>query len=387
MTELEQIDAAWQQASQRHESAVLATVVRVQGSTYRRAGARLLLTSGGSRVGSVSGGCLEADLVKKGWWLTQGGKSAIRKYDTSIEGEITGGFGLGCNGIIHILLERLENSTLSPLIAVPVVRQHRRPAVIASVINESGSQLKVGQRWIRFPDGTVQTDVTNPEAVEFIAGAADEALRSHAQVVPWQTGSHLVELFVEMVLPRFRLLIFGAGDDAIPMARLAGFMGYETIVLDGRSHLARSERIPDADRVLVNSLDDPLTGIAVDDRTAAILMSHSYAQDLATLRALAPFRLPYLGLLGPRKRTERMIAEAGLTTLPNGGEIHSPVGLDIGADGAEQIALAAIAEIQSAINQRAGGRLREKAGPLKVCSADEIEAQGDYAAPLACPMG
>jgi xanthine/CO dehydrogenase XdhC/CoxF family maturation factor len=116
-------------------------------------------------------------------------------------------------------------------------------------------------------------------------------------------------------------------------------------------------------------------------------MSHSYAQDLATLRALAPFRLPYLGLLGPRKRTERMIAEAGLTTLPNGGEIHSPVGLDIGADGAEQIALAAIAEIQSAINRRAGGRLREKAGPLKVCSADEIEAQGDYAAPLACPMG
>src|ERR1700748_3611897 len=104
MTDLERIRVAWQEAEEAGESGVLATVVRVQGSTYRRAGARLLLTTGGRRVGSVSGGCLEADLTKKAWWLTEGGKAAIRKYDTSVEGKIAEEFGLGCNGIIHVLL-------------------------------------------------------------------------------------------------------------------------------------------------------------------------------------------------------------------------------------------------------------------------------------------
>lgn len=363
----------------RGESGVLATVVRVEGSTYRRAGARLLMTSRGRRVGSVSGGCLEADLVKKAWWLTENGRAAIRKYDTTVEGDIAQEFGMGCNGVIHVLLERLGSGLISPLFAVPVVKQHRQPGHLATVI-ESNNEANgtVGQRWASLPDGTIETDLAS-RSLETFARHATLSVGAKPQVVCYDDHDAHIDFFVEPIVPTLRLLVFGAGDDAVPLARLAAFMGYEVTVLDGRSHMARTERFTSADRVLVTSAADPLAGVKPDEWTAAILMSHSYAQDLAALKALAAFRLPYLGMLGPRKRTERMLSEADIALDQVADFLHSPIGLDIGADGAEQIALAVIAEIQSVLNRRGGGRLREKAGPLHL---DEIH----YELPLACPL-
>jgi xanthine/CO dehydrogenase XdhC/CoxF family maturation factor len=390
MTELEQIQAAWQEAEQAGESAVLATVVRVQGSTYRRAGARLLLTTGGRRVGSVSGGCLEADLAKKAWWLTEGGKAAVRHYDTSVEGEIAQEFGLGCNGIIHVLLERLEHTSLLPFVALEAIKRERRPATMATIVSISpGSPVSIGQRWIRFPDGTIHTNFSSLPAADFLTETAPES--PGPATFTWNDESHFADFFIEPLLPRFRLLIFGAGDDAIPMTRLARFMGYETVVLDGRSHLARAERFPSADRVAITTPDDPLSAIATDQWTAALLMSHSYAQDLAALRALSDRNLPYLGVLGPRARTEKMLGELGIDpeSFSSGKlaeELHSPLGLDIGADGAEQIALAAIAEIQSVINRRAGGRLRAKAGPLHPQTASGAGQRQQSFSSVACPL-
>jgi xanthine dehydrogenase accessory factor len=386
MTELDQIYSVWQEASARGESGVLATVVRVQGSTYRRAGARLLMTSGGRRVGSVSGGCLEADLVKKAWWLTDGGRAAVRKYDTSVEGDIAQEFGLGCNGVIHVLLERLETGLLSPLSVAPSIRQSRRPAFLATVIEcGSGTSVHLGQRWARFADGAFQTDVASKALVEFVRESVLTG-GSTPHVLTWEDAGGSADLFVEPILPTLRLLVFGAGDDAIPMVRLAKFMGYEVVVLDGRSHLARPERFAGADQVLVTRAEDVLAGIQLDDYTAAVVMSHSYAQDLATLEALALHRLPYLGMLGPRKRTEKLLAEANIGLDEVAGALHSPIGLDIGADGAEQIALAVIAEIQSVLNRRAGGRLREKAGPLHAPFNGSADQEELYRIPAECPM-
>lgn len=385
MTELDQIYAVWRDCFAQGESGVLATVVRVEGSTYRRAGARLLLTSGGKRVGSVSGGCLEADLVKKAWWLTGSGEADIRKYDTTVEGDIAQEFGLGCNGIIHVLLERLEAGLVSPLTVVPVVKRLRQPGFLATAIAGRGAATaRVGQRWVQWPDGTVETDFTAKVLGDF-ARSASLAVQK-ASVVTYEDDGGAVDLFIEPIWPTLRLLIFGAGDDAIPLVRLAKFMGYEVIVLDGRSHLARVERFAGADRVVVTREDDPFGGLAVDDWTAAVVMSHSYDQDLASVRALARYHLPYLGLLGPRKRTERLLGEANVALDELGGALHSPIGLDIGADGAEQIALAIVAEIQSVLNRRAGGRLREKAGPLHVPPADEAGRNVSYRRPAACPM-
>jgi xanthine/CO dehydrogenase XdhC/CoxF family maturation factor len=386
MTELEQIREIWREASARGESGVLASVVRIHGSAYRRPGARLLLTSGGRRSGAVSGGCLEADLVKKAWWLTEGGKTALRRYDTTNEGEITQEFGLGCNGVIYVLLERLEQSATPILDAVEEVRVSRLPAALATVIGGSDqSPVRLGERWLRRANGETATNISSPQLVSLIEGEADLALEQHStRIVSWEAGGEALDVFVEPVLPSLRLLIFGAGDDAVPMAKLATFLGYEVIVLDGRSHFARAGRFA-CDRVVVNSESDPLAGIVPDQWTAAVLMSHSYAQDLAALCVLASHPLAYLGLLGPRKRAESLLSDAGLEPEQVLPPLHSPMGLDTGADGAEQIALSVIAEIQAVVNQRAGGRLREKAGPLHPRSAGDAEREF-FNRSVTCPL-
>jgi xanthine/CO dehydrogenase XdhC/CoxF family maturation factor len=231
----------------------------------------------------------------------------------------------------------------------------------------------------------METDFANDALTEFARA------KSHASekpgVVTFENRGASVDLFVEPIWPTLRLLVFGAGDDAIPLVRLAKFMGYEVVVLDGRSHLARSDRFTGADHVIVTEQENLLGGFVVDDWTAAVVMSHSYEQDLASVRALAGYHLPYLGLLGPRKRTEKLLSEANVSLDELGGALHSPIGLDIGADGAEQIALAIVAEIQSVLNRRAGGRLREKAGPLHVAPVDNAGENDSYRRPAACPMG
>ena len=385
MTELEKIREIWMEASARGESGILASVVRIHGSAYRRPGARLLLTSGGRRSGAVSGGCLEADLVKKAWWLTEGGKAAVRRYDTTNEGEITQEFGLGCNGVIYVLLERLEQATIPILDTVEEVRLSRRPAAVATVISVGQSPVRIGERWLRRSIGETKTNISSSQLVSLIEREADLALEQRStRIVSGEAGGDTVDIFVEPILPSLRLLIFGAGDDAVPMAKLAKFLGYDAIVLDGRSHLARAGRFA-ADRVIVNSESDPLAGIVPDEWTAAVLMSHSYAQDLAALRALASHPLPYLGLLGPRKRTESLLSDAGLEPEQVLAPLHSPMGLDTGADGAEQIALSVIAEIQAVVNQRAGGKLREKAGPLHPRSINDADREF-FNRSVTCPL-
>lgn len=390
MRELEQILQTWTEAQARGESGVLATVVRVHGSSYRRPGARLLLTSGGRRAGSVSGGCLEADLVRKAWWLTENGKSVVRRYDTTSEGEIAQEFGLGCNGVIHLLLERLESVAVSPLSAIGPIRTTRNRAVFATVVHSSDESLvRVGQRWTRHADGQIQTDLSDgglcnqlaQEAPAVMSEASSEAI---SRIFTWASDQVSADIFIEIVPPPVRLLIFGAGEDAVPMARMARFLGYEVIVIDGRSHFARRDRFPDADQVLVNSERDPLSGITLDRRTVCLLMTHSYAQDLAALRAIGHKSAAYVGVLGPRKRTQQMVLEAGLALEEHAGGLHSPMGLDIGADGAEEIALAAIAEIQAALHGRRGGMLRDKAGPMHSIGPDP--GADVFTGPRACPI-
>jgi xanthine dehydrogenase accessory factor len=321
MKDIADILALWEQLQGARESAVLATVVRTQGSSYRTPGARMLLTRTGKRAGAVSGGCLEDDLVKKAWWLTEKGP-VIRRYDTTPDGELaTSGYGLGCSGIIHVLLERITPQQPSVLPLIRKVRSERQTELIRHLHPQDGS-----------------------------------------------------EVFVERVTPPIRLLVFGAGDDAVPMVDLAHFLGWETFVLDGRAHYARREKFANANEVLVRPQGGVLCGIKVDSWTAAVIMNHSFNQDMEVLRELVHQPLIYLGILGPRKRTEQLLSDAGLTTKQLGSRVHTPMGLDIGAEGSQQVALSVLAEIQAAINERDGGRLRDRNGAIHA-----REAQGDRA--------
>ncbi|HLH04759.1 MAG TPA: XdhC/CoxI family protein [Bryobacteraceae bacterium] len=297
MRERNQILALWHELAARGDSAVLATVIRTEGSSYRLPGARLLIARDGRHAGAVSGGCLETELIQKAFWFTENGP-VVRKYDTE------GDYGLGCNGIIHVLLERVTPDAPGILPLLETVQRERRPVAIANG-----------------------------------------------------------DFFAETLVPPIHLLIFGAGDDAVPLADLAKYLGWQVSIFDGRSQNARRERFPSADRVAVRPPGSPAP--PVDPWTAAVVMTHSYAQDLDILRALSRLDtpLPYLGILGPRKRTEQLLAEA---EFPRDGDSdpHSPLGLDLGGHGAEQVAIAAIAEIQAVFNHRSGGFLRDRQAPI-----------------------
>lgn len=342
MREREQILALWRKLAERGEPAVLATVVRTEGSSYRVPGARMLLGQSGERAGSISGGCLEAEIVKKAWWLTAQGP-ALRRYDTTPEGEIsTGGYGLGCNGVIHVLLERVTPDAASVLPLLNEVRMTRRAATVVHLLSPAGV---IGRRIITAFDGSVTHNFRDP-------GLA-------TQVITRMPGP---DVFIEELMPPMRLLIFGAGDDAVPLTQLGNFLGWRIVVLDGRAHYARDEKFPLADEVVVRTAGSPAPHI--DEWTVAVVMTHSYTQDLDVLRSLIGQSLQYLGVLGPRKRTEQLLADLSISAEAAPEMLHMPMGLDLGGDGPEQVALAVVAEIQSVLSGRTGAALRSRHAPI-----------------------
>ena len=349
MKEVAEILNLWSEAERSGESALLATVVKTQGSSYRLPGARLLLTRSGRRAGSVSGGCLEDDILKRSWWLTETGP-VVRRYDTTPEGEIGSGYGLGCSGVVHILLERLNPGQANVLTMIAGVRSSREPVEVGRVISPA-------------------SEVTG----DLLLGKSAAGLHGHER------------FFIETLVPPLRLFVFGAGDDAVPLSAFASHLGWEVVVVDGRAHYARLEKFPLADQVLVRSAAQGLP-TAIDEWTAAVMMSHSYSQDLSWLRELSTVgrKLAYLGILGPAKRTRQLIADAELelgTLLP---ALHSPMGLDIGADGPEQVALSVVSEIQAVINGRSGGSLRERSGSIHAPMEDSRDEATSWAKSIAC---
>ncbi|HEX3684482.1 MAG TPA: XdhC family protein [Bryobacteraceae bacterium] len=339
MKETQQILDLWSVAERAGESAVLATVVKTHGSSYRLPGARLLLTRTGQRAGSISGGCLEDDLIKKAWWLTESGP-VIRRYDTTPEGEIASGYGLGCNGVVYVLLERVVPGRAEILDLLREVRATRRAKTVAHVLEPAA---RAGERLVLDDPG---------------AGVLQD-----------------LEAFIEILAPPVHLLIFGAGDDAVPLADTAKYLGWRVSVFDGRAHYARRERFPDVDELIARPPAKSAAAVSIDPWTVAVLMSHSYSQDLEAVRELSSKPLRYLGILGPRKRSMQLLADTGLDPLRLMPALHSPMGLDIGADGPHQVALAVAAEIQAALNGRPGGLLREGRG--------SIHAPGEASGPAA----
>jgi xanthine dehydrogenase accessory factor len=400
MKELGEIAALWRTAEKAREEAILATVVDVSGSSYRRPGGRLLLTKAGRRVGSISGGCLEGDLAKKAWWLTETG-AVVRKYDTSADDDGPLDYGLGCNGLIHILIERLRPGTAVPIIdVIERTRSSRRAATVATVIRSTDAVL-IGMRVCLLPDGEELASTAPPQAdsrkaeevkawlrslvrldvnQESPAGRADESLAGRIECHP----IYRLEVFVETLAPPPRLWVFGAGDDVLPMVQQARMLGWPVVVLDGRSHFARAGRFPPDVEVVLNSLDEPLAGLTPDQWTVAAVMSHSFSQDQAAVQALAPLHLPYVGVLGPKRRTQTLLMHARLSPELLTGNWHSPAGLDLGGDTPEQVALSIAAEVQAVLLGRDGGKIRERPGPIHGTDMRSGEEIPFAVRPLAC---
>ena len=367
-------------SAQLGDPVVLATVVRVTGSSYGGVGARMVVHADGSTVGLVSGGCLESDIAEHARRVHASARAEVVSYDTRNDDDAPWGLGLGCNGLIEVLLEPLtaaDANSLASIIGHALGADS--PTVLATVI-VSGADTgapAIGAHAL-IVGGTSQTtgDWGDGVVLANAASANDEALAAGRRGLVREYGA--VEIAFEVVAPSIRLLICGSGPDALPIATLASQLGWEVVVIDHRKvDSTGPARFPGARVVECTDALKLADTVALTGRTAAVVVSHHFSRDLDYVQALLTAGVAYVGVLGPRARTQRMLAELvvrGLPPVAADGSLFAPVGLDIGGDGPEAIALAIIAEVQAIANDRAGGHLRDRRGSLH--PSPQLEPQG-----------
>lgn len=332
MSELSDLLDAADAMAVHGEPMALATIVSTRGSTYRRAGARLLIPAEGEPIGNISGGCLEGDVARIGREVIAAGAPRLVEFDMTADDDAVWGYGLGCNGAIELFVE----PTAGALSSVAALRSAAGSCLVTVLTGPDAGSHRL------------QTD-----------GAAATALRGGTPRVEEAAGERI---FYEPILPPLRLLVCGAGHDAIPLVRQAAELGWRVVVVDVRRALLTTERFGQAAEF---ARPDPVAAadaLAPDNRTAAILMSHNYLRDIGYLRSFLGAPLAYLGVLGPRGRTEQMLREIGQPDAI--ARLHAPAGLDIGAEGPEEVAHAIIAEILAVTRDRGGGPLRDRLGPI-----------------------
>ena len=352
------------------KKSALATVVEVKGSTYRRPGARMLMTEGSHVVGSISGGCLEADVFERADQVMASGEPVVVKYDTTAADDIVWGLGLGCNGLVRVFIERLTPDKPNSVTFLAECFRRRQMGVLATVISVEGQvQEKIGTSLMLSQDGKAISHIENSELSASILNDAQEALLNSLSTLKlYQLHTGNAEVFIEVIQPPVPLVIFGAGHDAIPVVQLASELGWHVTVVDSRQSYATKNRFSLADAVILSRPESIIENVFVDHRTVAVVMTHNYLYDREILRTLLPFPLRYLGILGPKSRTERLLqelqAEGSRPSPEQLRRLYGPIGLDIGADTPEEIALAIVAEIQAVIANRSGGLLRDRRGPI-----------------------
>jgi len=328
----------------------------------------MLIARDGRRAGTVSGGCLEAEVAKRAWWLTEAGPVVGRYSTAADDGDMP--YGSGCCGVVFVLLERRETAE-RVLRALEAAFHGRVPLAIATVLDgaEIGSRV--------FAGAAVLEHASSPDplksALDGLAALALERMQSIDQRV--SIGGKQLRVWADYRAARPGLWIFGAGDDAKPLLRLARELGWFVAIGDGRSHLATRERFAAADRIeTLRIAEMPGNGAAaiadVKATDSVVLVTHSFEQDSRILAALLgrDFLPAYLGVLGPQRRTREVLAEAarllGLADTPERVEqwlaqLHAPTGLDVGAETPAAIALSIIAEIQQTLNNGSALPLRQ----------------------------
>jgi xanthine/CO dehydrogenase XdhC/CoxF family maturation factor len=353
LAEAERLVELWERAKNRGEQLYLATLVHVQGSSYRKPGARMLISSSGERAGTISGGCLEAEVARKIRWLTEDG-ARVEKYRSSFDDENAGvPYGLGCGGTLWILMET-GTAVDQVMRALCLALRHRTPSVTISSIAENRPHTTSIISYTELQHGSETHTRLLREARQ-----AFHQRRAIPRAHP--TSSDAPEFVCIPVLPPPKLHLFGAGDDAQPIVRFAAELGWEIHVADGRANLLRTQRFPAAKTLVTlkygppDSHQRPMRVLApnplVQAGDRAVILTHSYEQDRALLQELLPHPLEYLGILGPLHRTTRIIDEIkdhlGLSREECFARLHAPVGLPLGAGDPTVIALAIVAEIQA----------------------------------------
>ena len=335
--------------------AALATVVHIAGSAYRRPGAKFLVEEGGGTLGSISGGCLEADVREAGLGVLREGAPRRLRYDTGDDDRAVWGLGLGCRGTVDVFVQTATDpKTREAIERVRELLEGDRPFALSTVVAGAG----VGRMLVCSDEGALGGSTGDAALDDAVAREAAERVRAR------ESKLHAVgkaEVFTEVLAPPPRLLLFGAGDDTRPICAYASDVGFRVTIVDHREAFLSAERFPGAARRALLRPEDGAGTLPVGPRAYAVVMSHSFAHDREWARHLLAAGAPHVGLLGPRARTEEILRQIGA----EGDErVFGPVGLDLGAEGPEQVALAVVAELLAAHASREPAHLHQKRGAI-----------------------
>ncbi len=373
--EIRDIITAFKEAQAYGRQTALATVVHVEGSSYRSSGARMLVEDNGKMTGAISGGCLEGDALKKALLAINQQQNKLVTYDTLHEDDVEFGVQLGCNGIVHILFEPIDAAqSNNPIALLEKCFSQRADAVLVTLFslnNYYGNQPGT----CAFFDGNHFYNVIENKTLE-------DRIRTDALIVLATKSSQLKQYdefeltgFIELIEPPVSLIISGAGNDALPLVEMATILGWQITVVDGRSTHASIKRFPKVHKIIVGKPAEVSRQLLIDERSVVVLMTHNYNYDYEMLKLLLQQPSRYIGSLGPKKKLERMLdelREQGIAvTEEQLSMIYGPTGLDIGAEEPEEIALSIIAEIKAVLAERKAGFLRNKPGGIHVRPAIE----------------
>lgn len=346
--------------------AALATVVRIAGSAYRRPGARLLVEDSGATLGGVSGGCLEADVREIARSVVETGLPVLRRYDMRGDEDVLWGLDLGCRGEVDVFVQPATEGAFAAA-AGPLAERLGRDAPIALLTliegPGAGAVRVVGMPAAAGGDagafGTLGAPEVEPQAT------AEARRRLGAGSPPGVLDFGGRRVFVDLLRPPPHLVVCGAGDDAQPLVAFASEVGFRVTVIDHRQGLLEPSRFPRAAALIEARPEDERAEAALPpaERSLAVVKTHSLTHDREWTRRLLAAGLPYVGLLGPRARTESILKDVGAEGDPR---VYGPVGLDLGAEGASQIAISIVAELLAFFSRREPGHLRRRAEAIHV---------------------
>lgn len=373
MKELSRIVTSYEQTLSTDKKAALATVVKVQGSSYRRPGARMLMTDDGRWTGAISGGCLEGDALRKARQAILRNQPSVITYDTMDDDNARRlGVGLGCNGIIDVLIEPMDYLTgqMDLMQVFKNFLSDRKRVAMATIFNvEENMQEGIGQRLVMDSRGGEVSNFNIKGLADLVRPDMQDALlQGESGIKAYTVPGGRVEVSLEILHPSIELIIFGGGYDAAPVVRLGSELGWQVTVTDDCIAHTGSKRFPGACQVLHAPREGVVEQLNISPYTYTVLMSHNYAYDIAVLPSLLKTDIQYIGILGPRKRYHKMLEELARGGRPlsesQQARIYSPVGLDLGAETPDEIALSIVSEIQMVHTRRKGGALRKKKGHI-----------------------
>lgn len=343
--------------------AALATVVHISGSAYRRPGAKLLVEEAGGTLGSVSGGCLEADVREVAQAVLASGTPTLRHYSTGSDEDMVWGLGLGCNGLVDVLVQPASTGPLGEVAArLQELLSGDAPFALATLVEGEG----LGRVLLLEPEGGLRGSLGAAELDALVAERASALLDDRASAADRllapraRSGVHELAgraVFVEPFQPPPYLLVCGAGDDAIPLVAYAADAGFRVLVADHRPALLAPARFPQAARLVAARPDDTDLALPPAARSFAVVKTHSLVHDREWVRRLLAAGVLYAGVLGPRERTLSILRDVGA----EGDErVFGPVGLDLGADGPWQVATSVVAELLAVTARRAPRHLAQR---------------------------